>query len=203
MPVHLGRRWRRGYRPRMFSREELALPVEELAVVVVERLRGVDPADRRMPEKVRDLALVLELERQVFNGGFAQFFFNSSGGRAVDTWIASRKIDRTAHALLGAAFVRLGTEFGFDLALANLRRLRGDEGLAAAEGYVLGIQRRQRELPDGIVEIFISFAKRLEEPHGAIEGFKTLNESFWEETELYTAMAEHVKATHQAAEIFS
>jgi hypothetical protein len=162
------------YPRRMFSERDLALPTADLACLLVERL-GV------------------QLDMEVRNGGFAQYFFNRTCPQAFDAWFAAESIVPVAHDLLGVALNRLGGEFSVNLDLANIIQFGGGKALGPAYGALLGIYKQQRNTGGALIDQFASFRDRLAAPRGAVEGFDSLNMRFFRETTVVTSMAEYLK----------
>lgn len=148
-------------------------------------------ADRSAPEHVRDVAMLFELDHQVRNGGFAQYFFNASCPNAFDAWFASEAIAPEAHELLGLALIRVGVEFGVDL---DLRRIiqHDSKKLGPAYGSLLQIYKDAHTDPSRLLEDFASFRDRLAEPKKGHAGLFDLQMKFFAETNVPRSIVEHV-----------
>ena len=147
----------------------------------------------RCRAKMRALAVLFELDGQVRNGGFAQYFFNASCPQAFDAWFAAEDLAPTAHLLLGAALKRLGSEFGVNLDLDGIIQSGGGGALGPAYDGLLGIYKQQRSAPGDLLVRFANFRDRVALPRAGLDGFDTLNMRFFEETAIPTWLAECVK----------
>jgi hypothetical protein len=181
----------------MLSRAELKLPDAKLSQLLRERTAGME-SDKEADDAQRDVAFMFELDRQVRNGGFAQYFFNSSCPNAFDAWFASDVIDGVINELLGHALQRLGLEFGAELDLDQLLGKVGGDALGKAYGQLVQIyQDAHRSSPD-LKEAFIAFATRLDDDKQGIPGFGTLTRRYFAEVDLDTSVADHVRAEPEA-----
>ncbi len=151
------------------------------------------------PPMLRDVAYLFELEREVNHGGFAQYLFNRSCLHAFDAWFASHTLDPGANELLGLAMLRLGAEFGVDLDLRTLVRLKTGRSDALRRAYQgLVSVYRVVHTTRGELGPFVPFRDRLAGPRRAVAGLDELDRRFYWEVRVGEAIAEYAKA-HPAA----
>ena len=177
----------------MLSRAELNLPDDKLSQLLRERTAGLE-RDKDADESHRDVAFLFELDQQVRNGGFAQYFFNASCPNAFDAWFATDTIDGVANELLGHALKRLGLEFGVDLDLDRLIGDGGGDALGKAYSRLVEVYQSAHRASDDLRQAFIAFASRLDDDKQGVAGFAKLNRTYVEEVDIDAAIAEHVRA---------
>lgn len=177
----------------MLSRAELKLPDDKLAALLRKRTAGME-SNKEADEAHRDVAFMFELDNQVRNGGFAQYFFNSSCPNAFDAWFASDLIDGIANELLSHALQRLGVEFGVDLELHRLINEGGGDALGKAYTQLIEIYQGAHQTSADLKEAFVDFADRLEGDKQGLPGFSKINKQYFAEVDINAAVAEHVRA---------
>jgi hypothetical protein len=177
----------------MLSRAELKLPDAKLGELLRKRTAGM-ASDKEADESHRDVAFMFELDQQVRDGGFAQYFFASSCPNAFDAWFASDLIDGMANELLSHALQRLGVEFGVDLELHRLIGEGGGDALGKAYSQLIDIYQSAHHASADLKEAFVSFAERLEDDKQGLPGFSKLNRQYMAEVDAEAAVAEHVRA---------
>jgi hypothetical protein len=177
----------------MLSRAELKLPDAKLGELLRKRTAGME-SNKEADESHRDVAFMFELDTQVRNGGFAQYFFNSSCTNAFDAWFASDVIDGMTNELLSHALVRLGAEFGVDLELHRLISEGGGDALGKAYAQLIQIYQGAHQTSADLKEAFVAFADRLDDDKDGLPGFGKINRQYFEEVDLDAAVAEHVRA---------
>ena len=176
----------------MLSRAELKLPDAKLGDVLRKRTAGME-RDKNADESHRDVAFMFELDRQVRDGGFAQYFFASSCTNAFDAWFASDLIDGTANELLSHALQRLGIEFGVDLELHRLIGEGGGDALGKAYAQLIEIYQGAHQATADLKQAFMTFTERLEDNKQGMPGFGRINRQFVEDVDIDAAIAEHVR----------
>lgn len=177
----------------MLRPAELKLPDDELVAVLRKRTSKI-ASNQDAEEAHRELAFMFELDTQVRKGGFAQYFFNTSGPNAVDAWFAADVIDEATSELLSQAIARLGLEFGVDLDLHRLLAEGGGDAVVKAEAQLLLIFEEAHKASSDLKEAFVAFAKRLDGDKQGLPGFGKLNRLYVEEVDIDTAVVEHVRA---------
>ncbi len=176
----------------MLSRAELKLPDNKLGELLRKRTAGME-SDKDADESHRDVAFMFELDHQVRNGGFAQYFFASSCLNAFDTWFAADLIDEMTNELLSHALHRLGTEFGVDLELHRLIADGGGDALGKAYAQLVEIYHGAHQASDDLKAAFVAFAERLNEDKAGAPGFGKINRQYFEEVDIDAAVAEHIR----------
>jgi hypothetical protein len=176
----------------MLSRAELKLPDDKLCELLRKRTAGME-SNKEADDAHRDVAFMFELDQQVRNGGFAQYFFNSSCTNAFDAWFASDLIDGTTNELLSHALQRLGIEFGIDL---ELHRLIGEGGEALGKAYtqLIEIYQGAHQAAEDLKAAFVAFVDRLDDDKQGLPGFGKINRQYFEEVNLDAAVAEYVRS---------
>jgi hypothetical protein len=177
----------------MLSRAELKLPDDKLGELLRKRTAGME-SNKEADESHRDVAFMFELDTQVRNGGFAQYFFNSSCPNAFDAWFASDLIDGMINELLSHALERLGVEFGVDLELHRLIGEGGGDALGKAYTQLIEIYQGAHQAAGDLKEAFVAFADRLDDDKQGVPGFGKINRQYFEEVDVNAAVAEHVRA---------
>jgi len=177
----------------MLSRAELKLADDKLGELLRKRTAGME-SDKEADESHRDLAFMFELDTQVRNGGFAQYFFNSSCTNAFDAWFASDVIDGMTNELLSHALHRLGVEFGVDLELHRLIGEGGGDALGKAYAQLIEIYQGAHQTSADLKEAFIAFTDRLDDDKQSVPGFGKINRQYFAEVDTDAAVAEHVRA---------
>jgi hypothetical protein len=180
----------------MLSPAELKLPDNKLGALLRKRTAGME-SNKEADESHRDVAFMFELDHQVRNGGFAQYFFNASCPNAFDAWFASDLIDGTVNELLSHALQRLGVEFGVDL---ELHRLIGEGGDALGKAYtqLIEIYQGAHQMSGDLKEAFVAFTDRLDDDKRGLPGLGKINRRYFEEVHIDVAVAEHVRAAPEA-----
>lgn len=173
----------------MLTRRDLDRPAAELLALLRERASPHMQVPSA-PRPWRELACMFELEDEVRNGGFSQYFFNHSCANAFDAWAATRALADPAHALLDRALLRIGAEYGVDLDLARLSERRDD--LARAHAGLLDNHARTRRAHGGLINQYVAFAQRLATDLGPVAGFDALERRYFEQSNLPAAIAAHV-----------
>lgn len=177
----------------MLSRAELKLPDNKLSELLRKRTAGME-RDKDADDSHRDVAFMFELDAQVRNGGFAQYFFNTSGPNAFDAWFASDVIDGTANELLSHALHRLGLEFGVDLELHRLLDEGGSDALGKAYAQLMVIYQEAHRMAADLKQAFVAFAERLDGDKQGVTGLGKINRQFVDQVDIDAAVAEHVRA---------
>lgn len=163
----------------------------ELASLIREKVAGLE-ADNRAPQEPRDLALLFELDHQVRNGGFAQYFFNASCLNSFDAWFAANATDAVSETLLGLAFLRLGHELGIDLDIARIVE-EGGKALGEAYSRLLTEYKKAHDASPKLLEAFAAFRDRLAKDRDGLIGFDVLNQRFFGEVDIDRAIVEYVR----------
>lgn len=177
----------------MLSRAELKLPDDKLSALLRKRTAGME-SNKEADESHRDVAFMFELDHQVRNGGFAQYFFNASCPNAFDAWFASDLIDGAANELLSHALQRLGVEFGVDLELHRLLGEGGGDALGKAYTQLIEIYQGAHQAAADLKEAFVAFADRLDDDKQGLPGLGKINRQYFQEVNIDAAVAEHVRA---------
>jgi hypothetical protein len=181
----------------MLTPNDLALSDPDLELAIRRATHGLE-ADSDAPQPFRDAALLLELDGQVRNGGFAQYFFNASCLNAFDAWFLCSDVDPSADAILSLALRRVGVEFGLPLDLHALVASGGGEALGPSFGGLLDVYRNAHRAPGALLEQFVAFRDRLASAKGDLPGFDELNMRFFRETQIPATLVKHVRANARA-----
>jgi hypothetical protein len=175
----------------MLSRNDLKLPDAKLGELLRKRTAGLE-SDKEADEAHRDVAFMFELDQQVRKGGFAQYFFNTSGPNAFDAWFASDVIDEATNELLSHALQRLGAEFGVDLELHRLLSEGGGDALGKAYAQLLQIYQGAHR--GDLKEAYAAFSDRLDGDKEGVPGFVKINRQYLKDVDIVAAVVEHVRA---------
>jgi hypothetical protein len=176
----------------MLSRAELKLPDDKLSELLRKRTAGL-AANKEADDAHRDIAFMFELDQQVQEGGFAQYFFASSCPNAFDAWFASDLVDGTINELLSHALVRLGTEFGVDLELHKLFEEGGGDALGKAYAQLMVIYHGAHQAAPDLKQAFDAFTARLDPDKGGVPGLAKINKQYKADVDVDAAAVEHVR----------
>jgi hypothetical protein len=135
-------------------------------------LREVPDFDE-LPDVVRDVALVLELDREVQTGGFAQYFFNPPCRRVYETYDVLVELDRICADLVSEALRRVGMSYSVELDPKSLPD--GDpEAVRIALGRLIDAATQARAQSGTLLERFVRFRDRLATDFEGAEGLEAL-----------------------------
>ena len=176
----------------MLSRAELKLPDDKLSELLRKRTAGM-AANKEADDAHRDVAFMFELDLQVREGGFAQYFFASSCLNAFDAWFASDVVDGSINELLSHALVRLGTEFGVDLELHKLFEEGGGDALGKAYAQLMVIYHEAHQAAPDLITAFAAFAARLEPDKAGVPGLAKINKQYKADVDVDAAAVKHVR----------
>jgi len=181
----------------MLSRAELKLPDDKLSELLRKRTAGM-AANKDADDAHRDVAFMFELDHQVQDGGFAQYFFATSCPNAFDAWFAADVIDETINELLSHALVRLGIEFGVDLELHKLLGDGGGDAMGKAYTQLLAIYQGAHTAAPDLKQAFEAFSSRLAADKRGSPGFAKIDRQYKAEVDVDAAVAEHVRGEPEA-----
>lgn len=167
--------------------DDLKRPDLELA----ERLRELAP---NAPDDWSALGSLFELDDEVRNGGFAQYFFNPSCVGVLDAWLFAREAAPLAAELLALAVLRLGATAGQTIDLEARLAAVGPGGLFPALEALMAIHRQAHEAAGDVRAAFARFRDASAQAAGPLRGFDALNERFWLEVDIDAAAVAHVRA---------
>jgi hypothetical protein len=181
----------------MLSRADLKLPDAKLSALLRERTTGVI-ANKDADDAHRDVAFMFELDRQVQDGGFAQYFFAASCPNAFDAWFAADVIDEAVNELLSHALVRLGVEFGIDLELHRLLGEGGGDAMGKAYTQLLAIQQGAHNAKPSLQQSFDTFVALLGPDKKGSPGFTKIDKQYKAEVDIDAAVVAYVRAEPEA-----
>jgi hypothetical protein len=179
-------------RMKKLSKKDLSLDDEELA----ERLRLVALLARDLegtPEGWSGLASLFELEDEVRNGGFAQYFFNPSCVGALDAWLLAREVAPLAATALADAARRLGESAGQPIDFEARLAAAGVGGLMPELEILVRIQREAHAASKDVMTAFTRFRKACAKTRKGLLGFEALEERFFEQVDLDAAAVAYVR----------
>lgn len=180
----------------MLSRAELKLPDDKLSELLRKRTAGM-ASNKEADDSHRDIAFMYELDEQVQEGGFAQYFFASSCPNAFDAWFAADLVDGTINELLSHALIRLGVEFDVDLDLHRLHE-GGGEVLGKAYGQLMVIYHMAHQAAPDLKQAFDAFTARLDPDKEGAPGFAKINKRYKADVDVDAAVLEHVRGEPDA-----
>jgi hypothetical protein len=181
----------------MLSRAELKLPDDKLSELLRKRAAGI-ASNKEADDSHRDIAFMYELDQQVQEGGFAQYFFASSCPNAFDAWFAADLVDGTINELLSHALIRLGVEFGVDLELHRLFEEGGGDALGKAYGQLMVIYHAAHQVAPDLKEAYEAFAARLDPDKDGKPGLAKINKQYKADVDVDAAVVEHVRGEPEA-----
>jgi hypothetical protein len=177
----------------MLSRAELKLPDDKLTELLRKRTAGL-AASKDAPDAHRDVAFMFELDRQVQDGGFAQYFFATSCTNAFDAWFAADAIDEAISELLSLALVRLGVEFGVDLELHKVLGEGGGDAMGKAYAQLIAIHQGAHQAAPDLKQAFEAFSGRLAADKQGSPGFTKIDRGYKAEVDVDAAVVAYVRA---------
>jgi hypothetical protein len=140
-----------------------------------------------LPEVVRDVGLVLELDAEVHSGGFALYLFNPPCRHVYDAWYVLDELDTTCVGLLSAALRRVGVSYGIEVDPKQLAASNDDDALRCGYGRLIDVVTRARGESGTLQERFARFRDRLEADADGVEGLGSVSRKWcdhdrWKET---------------------
>jgi hypothetical protein len=161
-----------------------------------ERLRdiAIDARDlASAPEGWSSLASLFELDDEVRNGGFAQYFFNPSCVGALDAWLLARTVSPLAARLLADAARRLGESAGRPIDFEARLAAAGPGGLMPELEALVRIQQASQAASSNVKEAFARLRDACAKPRNGLQGFQALEARFFEEVDIDAAAVAYVR----------
>lgn len=141
------------------TRSDLLLSDDDL----VAKLRTIDrlEAEASGMSILVDIVHLLELDHQVKNGGFAQYFFNASSQFAFDAWFASQSVGDELYDLMTRAIARVTFELGDEIDLHAIFQSQGGAGINGAYARYVDAMVRGRGSSLDTLRAFAAFRDRV------------------------------------------
>ncbi len=161
----------------MLPRAVLALTDEELAERVREAALASLEADEPS-EAFENVGVIVELDNQVLNGGFSQYFFNPSFAGVLNAWMFSKDNFKPLAALIEATLQRLEAQFGGDLDIAKRFDVGGAGGLGPILMELMRINRAATEAEEDPYDAFMAFHRQVVDDKAGVAGFGPLDDRY-------------------------
>jgi hypothetical protein len=127
-----------------------------------------------LPDLVRDVGFVLQLDGEIRTGGFAQYFFNPACRDVYDAWFVLVEYDRICADLVSEALRRIGVSYQIDLDPTRLPDDDDGEALRIARGRLIDAVTQARAQSGTLIERFTRFRDRLAEDVDGADGLEHL-----------------------------